>query len=37
LAATVGRPADVVTIAATSVRHLGRFSGIDARDWMAAA
>jgi predicted nucleic acid-binding protein len=33
LAATIGKPGDVVTIATTNVRHLGRFPGIEAREW----
>ena len=29
----LGQPGDVVTIATTNVRHLGRFPGIDAQLW----
>jgi hypothetical protein len=36
-AATVGMPGDIVTIATTNVRHLGRFPGIDAREWSTIA
>jgi hypothetical protein len=32
-AATVGQPGDVVMIATTNLRHLGRFPGVDARPW----
>lgn len=32
---TSGQPGDVVTIATTNVRHLGRFPGIDAQLWTA--
>jgi predicted nucleic acid-binding protein len=32
-AATIGLPGDVVTVASTNLRHLGRFPGIDARQW----
>jgi predicted nucleic acid-binding protein len=32
-ASLLGGPGDVVTIATTNVRHLGRFPGIDAREW----
>jgi predicted nucleic acid-binding protein len=32
-AATAGQPGDVVTVATTNVRHLGRFPGVDARPW----
>ncbi len=34
-AATVGRPGDEVIIASSNVRHLSRFPGIDAREWMS--
>ena len=30
---SLGQPGDVVTIATTNVRHLGRFPGIDAHPW----
>ncbi len=33
MAATAGMPGDLVTIATTNVRHLGRFPGIDAQPW----
>jgi predicted nucleic acid-binding protein len=36
-AATLGMPGDVVTIATTNVRHLGRFPGIEAREWSTIA
>jgi hypothetical protein len=32
-AATTGIPGDAVTIATSNVRHLGRFIGVDAREW----
>jgi predicted nucleic acid-binding protein len=32
-AALVGIPGDAVTVATSNARHLGRFPGIDARDW----
>ncbi len=34
-AATVGRPGDEVVIASSNVRHLSRFPGIDAREWIS--
>ena len=34
MAAMAGRSGDTVTIATNNVVHLGRFSGIDARDWL---
>jgi hypothetical protein len=34
MAATVGQPGDVVTIATTNPRHLIRFPGIEARSWL---
>ena len=34
-AATVGRPGDEVVIASSNVRHLSRFRGIDAREWIS--
>jgi predicted nucleic acid-binding protein len=34
-AATVGRPGDEVIVASNNVRHLSRFPGIDAREWMS--
>jgi predicted nucleic acid-binding protein len=33
VAATIGGPGDTVTIATNNVRHLGRFPGVDAREW----
>ena len=33
VAATIGAPGDVVTIATSNVGHLARFPGIDARRW----
>ena len=36
-AATVGRPGDEVIIASSNVRHLSRFPGIDAREWISIA
>ena len=33
VAATIGAPGDVATIATGNVGHLARFPGIDARDW----
>lgn len=33
VAATIGLPDDVVTVATTNVRHLARFPGVDAREW----
>lgn len=33
VAATIGSPGDLVTIATTNVRHLSWFPGIDARRW----
>jgi predicted nucleic acid-binding protein len=35
MAAVAGRNSDTVTIATNNVVHLSRFSGIDARDWLA--
>jgi predicted nucleic acid-binding protein len=32
-AALIGNPGDTVTVATSNSRHLGRFPGIDARDW----
>ena len=32
-AALIGGPGDTVTVATSNARHLGRFPGIDARDW----
>jgi predicted nucleic acid-binding protein len=32
-AASAGQPGDVVTIATTNLRHLGRFPGVDAQLW----
>ena len=32
-AALIGSPGDIVTVATSNSRHLGRFPGIDARDW----
>jgi predicted nucleic acid-binding protein len=32
-AALIGSPGDAVTVATSNLRHLGRFPGIDARDW----
>ncbi len=36
-AATVGQPGDEVIIASSNVRHLSRFPGIDAREWISIA
>ena len=33
VAATIGAPGDVVTIATSNVGHLARFPGVDARRW----
>jgi hypothetical protein len=33
MAATAGQPGDLVTIATTNLRHLGRFPGVDAQLW----
>ncbi len=33
MAARTGGPGDIVTIATSNVAHLGRFPGIDAREW----
>ena len=33
VAATIGAPGDVVTIATSNVGHLSRFPGVDARRW----
>lgn len=33
IAATVGGPGDEVVVATTNAGHLGRFPGVDARDW----
>jgi predicted nucleic acid-binding protein len=35
VAATIGSPGDVVTIATENIGHLARFPGIEARDWRA--
>ncbi len=32
-AALIGGPGDTVTVATSNPAHLGRFPGIDARDW----
>lgn len=37
MAATAFDPSDIVTIATTNVAHLGRFPGIDAREWSTIA
>jgi predicted nucleic acid-binding protein len=34
-AALIGSPGDTVTVATSNLRHLARFPGIDARDWLA--
>jgi hypothetical protein len=33
MAATVGRPGDLVLVATSNIKHLARFPGIDARQW----
>jgi predicted nucleic acid-binding protein len=35
VAATIGAPGDVATIATDNIGHLARFPGIDAREWRA--
>lgn len=34
-AALIGSPGDIVTIATSNARHLARFPGIDAQDWLS--
>ena len=33
MAVTTGQPGDSVIVATSNVRHLARFSGVDARQW----